>query len=71
MQLFLFETILYDSITFNEKVRSCAPSLSLRSHKCIKKSISSPHPETQTYTESLLNDESAPDSRYIYEVTPE
>ena len=26
---------------------------------------------TQTYTESLLNDESAPDSRYIYEVTPE
>ena len=25
----------------------------------------------QTYTESLLNDESAPDGRYLYGVTPE
>jgi len=63
MKLVSFEMILYDHITFNEKVRSCAPSLSLRSRKCVEQPISGPHPDSQTNMESLLNDSSAPDGR--------
>jgi len=45
MELFLFEMILYDPITFNEKFRYCKPSLSLQSRKCIEQPISGPHPD--------------------------
>jgi len=46
MELFSFEVILY-MIHFlsKEKVRNCAPSLSLKSHKYFEKPISDPHPD--------------------------
>ena len=60
MELFSFEAILYNPITFNEKICNCALSLSLRSQKCIKKPILSSHPDDQAYSETLLKDESPP-----------
>jgi len=36
-----------------------------------EKPISGPHPDGSDYTESLLNDRSAPDGHYLYGVTPE